>query len=520
MMKYLYTIVGLVILASLLSCKTETNAEKNKPTLDHDLRLSYDQNLFPFYHGVASGDPTQTSVVLWAKVTDENVIGEIEVGWQISPDNRFKKTVSSGVLKTGPENNYVAKVNVEGLRPNRKYYYKFNYNGNSSIKGTTRTLPRSTNEIKLAIASCSNYEAGYFNAYNTLAYSKDINTVVHLGDYIYEYARGVYGDKDLEKRKHMPPHEIVSLQDYRTRYSQYRLDKDLLMLHSRHPFISIWDDHEIANNAFVDGAENHQAEEGDYQDRKMAAKKAYYEWMPINLKEDGQLYRSFDYGNLLKLIMLDERLAGRTAPAESMEDPNLENEERSMLGAKQMAWLKSEISNSEAKWIVIGNQVMLSDYVRNEKGDRNMDAWDGYPKEKKELIQFLEGFKDKKNIIFVTGDTHTSWATEIPTSGEAYAEDSNNSVGVEFGVQSITSANYDEGNGTDYAKEKEALAKSLNPHLKYTNFRDHGYLLLTLSNEEAKAEYVQFSNIEEPLPEVSGRKTIKLKSGSRSLILN
>jgi len=519
-MKYLYAFVIIIFLGIVFSCKTETNAEKNRPTLEYDLRLSHDQNLFPFYHGVASGDPTQTSVVLWTKVTDENIVDDIEVSWEISPDTRFKSLVSSGVLKTGPENDYTVKVNVEGLRPNRKYYYKFNYEGIGSIKGTTRTLPRSTNEIKLAIASCSNYEAGYFNAYNQLAYSKDINTVIHLGDYIYEYARGVYGDKDLDKRKHMPPHEILSLKDYRTRYSQYRLDKDLLMLHARHPFISIWDDHEIANNAFLDGAENHQADEGDYPKRVMAAKKAYYEWMPINLKEDGHLYRSFDYGNLLKLIMLDERLAGRTAPVSSRDDPNFNNEDRKMLGDQQMEWLKAEISNSNAKWIVIGNQVMFSDYIADEKGAVNLDAWDGYPKEKKELIQFLEQLKNEQNIIFATGDTHTSWAAEIPTTRKAYEEDSSKSVGVEFGVQSITSANYDEGNGTDYAKEKEALVKKLNPHLKYTNFRDHGYLLLTINNEEAKAEFVHFSNIEEPIPEVSSKKTIRVKSGTREIILD
>ncbi|MEL6989710.1 MAG: alkaline phosphatase D family protein, partial [Bacteroidota bacterium] len=351
------------------------------------------------------------------------------------------RLIASGKITTDQEQDYTVKVNVSGLKPGRTYYYRFNYEGTNSVRGVAQTLPRSTSEIKLAFVSCSNYQAGYFNAYNSLINKTDLNNVIHLGDYIYEYGSGVYADTNLQRRNHIPAHEIVSLKDYRTRYAQYRLDKDLLVMHTRHSFIGVYDDHEITNNAYINGAQNHQETEGDYEQRKLAALKAYYEWMPIKVNENNKLYRSYDYGNLAKLIMLDGRLEGRTQQATSADSENFNSEDRSMLGKEQLAWLKSEISNTNAKWIIIGNQVVFSDYQKDEAGAINFDAWDGYPHEKKELIQFLEQYKGTKNIVFVTGDTHTSWASEIPSSKEAYSANEENSVGIEFGVHSVTSAN-------------------------------------------------------------------------------
>ena len=239
--------------------------------------------------------------------------------------------------------------------------------------------------------------------------------------------------------------------------------------------------------------------------------------MPVRVNEDVTLYRSFDFGQQMKLIMLDERLDGRTAPPADVKDPDRNNPARKMLGDVQYDWLINEINSAEQDWIVIGNQVMFSDMILDSLGGQNMDAWDGYPVEKKKLIDFLKT-KTDKNIIFVTGDTHTSWATEIPTSHAAYANDQNEKVGVEFGIQSVTSANYDEGGGgTARAKKIEASRRALNKHVKFNNFRDHGYMILTLNSEEAKAEYYYFDTISEPFPSENLGKTLRVKKGTNTI---
>lgn len=471
-----------------------------------------------FLHGVASGDPLPDRVVIWTRVSSE-VEKEVEVNWKMSSNEAMTQIVQSGKLMTNSNKDFTVKTDVTGLEANTKYYYQFEALDEKSPIGKTKTAAsQSPEEVKLAIVSCSNYEAGFFNAYSRIAEREDLDAVIHLGDYFYEYAVGGYGDTSLG-RLNLPVGELLSLDDYRTRYSLYRQDADLQKVHQAHPFITIWDDHEIANNAYLHGAENHQEGEGDYYKRAAAAKQAYYEWLPI--RETTPLhYRKFQYGNLLDLIMLDERLAGRTAPVDSVDAPNYYDENRAILGDKQLNWFLDNLKNSKASWKVIGNQVLFSNLdmkAANPNWPINLDAWDGYPAERNKIVQFLQQ-EDIQNLIFVTGDTHRSWAFEAASSMKDYRENEAEAVvAVEFGTTSITSSNSDEGTTMDTVLMGEQVLLKTNPHLKYLNAHDHGYLLLSLTQEEAIAEWHFVETVKKPSEKEFLGKKIRVKSGNYKL---
>jgi alkaline phosphatase D len=475
--------------------------------------------LAPFYHGVASGDPYQNSFVIWTRVTPKYPMKKIIAEWEVALDKDFKQIVNSGKFNTSPKRDYTVKVVVEGLQAGTSYYYRFKSLDKYSQTGTSKTLPeQNQSPIHLAFVSCSNIEFGYFNAYAALA-ADDVDAVIHLGDYIYEYGPDKYGDTSFVK-KNIPAHEIITLQDYRDRYSQYRLDEDLQNLHGKHPFINIWDDHEITNNAYITGAQNHQDDEGSYDQRKAIARQVFYEWLPI--REGKTHYRKFQFGNTLELIMLDERLAGRTMQPDSLNDPRRLSSDHHLLGDTQMEWLITSLNNSNAVWKIIGNQVIFSysDWGY-DRFRQNMDAWDGYPNDQKKLIK---GISDNgiDNIVFVTGDTHTAWAFEATndpfnhydkTTGEG-------AIGVEFGVTSITSGNANERFPTEKVKEHEKTIcnTDINPHLKYVNMRDHGYLKLTIDHEEITAEYKIVPTLKTRSAESLIDKTFKVKKGVSKLI--
>ena len=451
----------------------------------------YDQSLKPFYHGVASGDPLPDRVIIWTRLTPEKMTSAIPVKWEVAEDINFSSIYKSDTLSAKSLHDFTIKVDVDGLQPDHVYYYRFSAQGKNSITGRTRTTPVSSiDELKFAVVSCSNWEWGYFNAYSKIADRSDLNAVLHLGDYIYEHGVGGYGDTTIG-RYNLPKHEIITLQDYRTRYSQYRTDKGSRRVHQQHPFITIWDDHEVANNSYEAGAQNHQEDEGDYEARKQAAKQAYYEWLPI--RENNQLYRSISFGPLADLIMLDERLAGRTKPVDSLSDPQYNDETRSMLGPGQLQWFEQQLSSSRAAWKLIGNQVIFSDLDLSQvlpRMPRNLDSWDGYPAEKKQIKDFIINNRIR-DVVFVTGDTHASWAIEVATD-VANTYDPSTSRGafaIEFGTPSISAANSNERNPTEKVKQSEVVLMNSNPHLKYTNNRDHGYLILTLSSSQATSEW-------------------------------
>ena len=463
------------------------------PLSDDGTSVFYAQEKKPFYHGVASGDPLATSVIIWTRVTPENV-GEVSVKWAISTNATMENPTKSGTITTNAARDYTVKIDVVDLAANTTYYYQFEALAGKSMIGRTKTTGAEDKPaVKLAVVSCSNYEAGYYNAFARIAEKADLSAVVHLGDYIYEYGPGTYGDTTLN-RKHLPAKEITTLADYRTRYAQYRLDKDFQRVHQMHPFITIWDDHEVANNVYKSGAQNHQPEDGDFMTRKEAAKQAYFEWLPVRDNATKDIYRTVKFGNTVDLIMLDERLAGRTYPVDSVGQAEFQAEDRTMLGVEQLAWFKNELKTSDATWKVIGNQVIFSPCDISGLGfgsPVNLDAWDGYPYERNQISQFLS--KEKiQNVIITAGDTHSSWAFEVPS------EDKESTVAIEIGTPSITSSNSDERSPVEQVLQAEKILSTLNPHLKYTDLRNHGYVVLSLSETEMVAEWYYVDKLNAP----------------------
>lgn len=507
-MNRIYSFLLLAAIASACSPKKETaNVRLNEAVAKH-----FDESLKPFYHGVASGDPLPDRIIIWTRVTPEDSISSIKVKWEVAEDERFSSIYKSDSLSASALRDYTVKVDVDALKPDHIYYYRFSALGKTSIVGRTKTAPVSAKDsLKFAVVSCANWEWGYFNPYDKIADREVLDAVLHLGDYIYEYGVGRYGDTTIG-RINIPSYEIVSLKDYRTRYSLYRLDKGLRRVHQQHPFIAIWDDHEIANNSYVTGAQNHQPEEGDYEKRKAAARQTYYEWMPI--RESAELYRSYSFGPLADVIMLDERLAGRSPEITNINNPDLKKEDRSMLGAKQLEWFEQNLKSSKATWKLIGNQVIFSDvYLKSvfPKMARNLDSWDGFPLEKKKIVDFIAQNKIQ-DIIITAGDTHGSWAIEA-------AVDVNKSYkpfAVEFGTTSVSSANGDEYKNIDTVKMAEQNLLKNNPHIKYVNDHDHGYLLLTLYPTKTKAEWYYVESVRKPeTNEYLGKKFEVQKGKSR-----
>lgn len=451
------------------------------PTLPS--RNAIDPTTAPFYHGIASGDPLPTAVIIWTRLTVDNPQGTLSVNWRMATDTALTSVVASGTATTDGSRDYTVKVDVTGLQPNTWYYYDFNYNGTHSLKGRTRTAPTGNQpNLRFAVVSCSSYEHGYFNAYSDLSQRNDFDAVLHLGDYIYEYAVGGYS-AGLADRTFEPTNEIITLSDYRTRYSHYRLDPDLRAVHRQYPFINIWDDHETANDSWSGGAQNHtEGAEGAWVDRKAAAIQAHEEWLPIRKPDPTnpeRIYRNFTFGNLADLIMLDTRLYARDEQGSGAAN------NRSMLGYEQRHWLYDNLSNSTATWKVIGQQVMMAPLTLFGIPVNN-DQWDGYPAERDSLFNHIST-NGINNSVVLTGDIHTAWANDLPLSGYVAATGAN-SAGVEFVGTSVTSPGLPIGAGA-------SLIQSVNPHIKYVNLADKGYFILDLTAEKAQADYYKLSTV-------------------------
>lgn len=341
---------------------------------------SDDDNSVPaqFLHGVASGDPAQDAVILWTRVTPDST-GDVKVSWQVASDAAFSQLVTTGEMVTNANRDYTVKIDARGLRAGQTYFYRFMTGGKTSEVGKTRTLPEGeVSSVKLAVMSCANFPAGYFNVYELAAAQDDLDAVVHLGDYIYEYARGGYASEHAAElgREVLPANELLSLSDYRTRYGQYRSDTSLQKLHAKVPFITVWDDHEVANDTWRDGAENHNEGEGDFAVRKEAALQAYFEWLPIRPWREGnheEIYRSFSYGNLVDLHMLDTRVLARDKQldyADYMDAStgafdgerflaDVTSTTRTMLGLTQLLWLQGTLLQATGTWQVLGQQILM-----------------------------------------------------------------------------------------------------------------------------------------------------------------
>lgn len=496
----------------------------------------FNPNWAPFLHGVASGDPLSDRVIIWTRITLDSLNqNDVDVNWRVATDPLLQDTVVTGTFTTGPNRDYTVKVDVTGLEAGSTYYYGFTYENTASLTGKTKTTPvESIDHLKFGVVSCSNYQAGYFNGYGGLAARTDLDAVIHLGDYIYEYANFVYGASDIwEDRVIAPDQEIVSLDDYRLRYSTYRLDSNLARMHQQHPVLAIWDDHETANDSYQDGASNHNpATEGEWEVRKAAAKKAYFEWLPVREQENDQVYRSLQYGDLVDLILLDTRLEGREQQINDVTDPALYAPDRTILGEAQKAWLKTKLSDSEARWKVVAQQVIFSEFNVGWGAllDTStsfqalesifLDIWDGYPAERAELINYIDT-NDIDNVVVLTGDFHSSFAFDVTaapvdlqfvnvpgigtlpfynTSATYDPATGNGSIAVEFATPSITSANFDENVGPAAGALQSQInnpiqpspALSLgnpNPHMKFVDLVQHGYFILDLKPDSTQADY-------------------------------
>ncbi|MFZ1688614.1 MAG: alkaline phosphatase D family protein [Flavobacteriales bacterium] len=451
-------------------------------------RSAPDPLLAPFYHGVASGDPTSTSVLLWTRVTD-STLADIPVDWTMALDTSMLNIVSAGSTTAFATRDHTLKVNVTGLQPNTTYYYRFNALGIASCVGRTWTLPEGpTDSLRLAVVSCASYNAGYFNAYEVIARRNDVDLVVHLGDYIYEYASGGFGNDTLVNRPYDPPTEILALPEYRTRHSQYKLDAQLQLLHRNFPFVCVWDDHEFANDAWTGGAENHQAGEGLWEDRKAAAFRAYEEWMPISLPDTmtdtTRIYRSLQLGDLADLLMLDTRIEGRDEQL-PIGDPSLGDTARTLLGAPQRQWLFDRLDSSTAQWHILGQQVMVAP-LELFGAAVNTDQWDGYPAERDRLLDHVMN-NNIGNVVVLTGDIHSAWGNDIPLDNyNPFTGD--NSMGVEFVATSVTSPSLD-------IAGLELLAQILNPHIKHLNIPDRGFIIVDINTQRTQCDWYTLSSI-------------------------
>lgn len=442
------------------------------------------KGVFPF--GVASGDPTENGVVLWTALNPFKLQPFRMVSCQVSEQANFKEVARTYQYEVTIARALSVKINATNLSQDKPYYYRFIYGEDTSAIGRTKTTGTNPVALKFAVVSCSNYEWGYFNAYESISNIRNLDFVIHLGDYIYEYGPGVYGDKSLN-RSHLPAKELVSLQDYRSRYAQYRLDEQLQMAHQNIPFISVWDDHEIANDTYTEGAQNHQAEEGDWNERKLAAQQAYFEWLPITDNTLFEIHRAFNFGSLVNLLMLDERLEGRTKQInQALETP----ENHSMLGISQYNWLVKSLSQSNTAWNILGNQVLFSTITipSSVTGiNKSMDTWQGYLSERDQLFDEFSRLSDTQNqgnnLILLTGDIHSSLAIKL--------RHKNVSLGAEWVAPSVTSANYNERFSTCRTKsaERKLAKKAINPNLNFVNLRHHGYVLVELSASQATSTW-------------------------------
>lgn len=474
-----------------------------------------------FRHGVCSGDPLDTSVMLWTRISGVDS-GGVDVAWQVAGDPDMRSIVANGTFRTDASRDFTVKVDAQNLPPGRQLFYRFDALGAQSPTGRTKTLPLGRTELaKLAVVSCSNYPAGFFHVYRQIAARSDLDAVLHLGDYIYEGGMPGYATEDAESlgRVPQPPTELRTLADYRQRYAQYRSDPDSQAMLASLPLIAVWDDHELANNAYRHGAEGHAPEDGRWRERYTAAIRAYFEWMPIRGEAKGgrtRIFREFRFGDLATLIMLDTRFYGRDPQpdagaggsaqsiAAALGDPR-----RRMLGSTQEKWLRRRLKEAKGTtWQVLGQQVLVASLrsvdleslvdpdgasvVSKERLARIiersggeipvvLDAWDGYPLAREDLYTDLREYA--ANAVILSGDLHTHLAANLLPDGD------DRPVAVEFMTGAVSSPVMSDVLPEYEPNSVRTALLARNPSLKYLDTRHRGWLCLTLTKDACKAEW-------------------------------
>jgi len=531
-----------------------------------------------FEHGVASGDPLQDRVILWTRLTPNDSSARLQVTWEIALDDQFKQIIKTDKVTTAKAQDFTVKVDATNLKPDQRYFYRFSFGNKFSPVGQTKTLPINPTKVSFAVCSCANYPAGYFYVYREMA-KQDVDVVIHLGDYIYEYGQGGYATEDAVKLGRTLPadnnQEIIKLDDYRKRYALYRKDKDLQTLHHRHPFIVIWDDHELANDTWRDGAENHQANEGSFLDRKLAALQAYFEWMPIrpiSANDHLNIYRQFDFGTLVQLTMLDTRILARDKQLEYTDyitasgmdfqrfQTDLTNQNRTLMGYTQREWLQQKLAQSNATWNVLGQQVLMGKIlipaellvplsavlsgnatqevlnqintmimqlvqlkIRIQQGDPTVTAI-----EKARLttvapynLDAWDGYYVEREILYNTLKALNKKVvvlagdTHNAWSSELYSQ-AGDFVGVELATSSVSSPGIEKylNIPVEQLQQFEMAFTTLIDELDYTNLNQRGYLNVSFTATQVQADWIYVDTIKEP------QYTVDTKRGHQVVLNN
>ncbi|AKK12106.1 phosphodiesterase/alkaline phosphatase D [Corynebacterium uterequi] len=483
----------------------------------------------PFLHGVASGDPLPTSVVLWTRITPTPQAQpgsgrgpRVRVGWEVALDADFATVVAHGTATTGPERDHTVHVDPFTLSPDTAYFYRFTAldgpdAGATSPVGRTRTTPEDDAAVerwRLAVCSCANLEAGYFEAYRDIADRAgrgEFDAVVHLGDYIYEYATGAKVGKNGVARAFHPPHALVTRADYAARYGQYRLDPSLQRAHAALPWIVTWDDHEVADNWHADGSPDHHADQGSWADRRDGAMRAYFDWLPVRGSapaDGGRLYRTLRVGTLAELHMLDLR-SYRRGPGQLLPG----RAGSTIVGAEQFTWLSGKLRTSDTRWSLVGTSVMISpvsaagldDAVRpllaeligvalpvELNATMNLDQWDGYVADRHRLLEQIAADRPDGSTVFLTGDIHSEWAGVVRHGGEV--------IGAELVTSSVSATNVDDrlhlpkNNPVSRLAAAHLLAN--NGHFSHLNLDEHGYLEVVITREDVAATWWRVDDVE------------------------
>ena len=502
-----------------------------------------------FTHGVASGEPGAHRILLWTRYLSGE---ETALHWEVASDDAFSYIVGRGQALASPHADCCAKAYVTGLAPGRWYHYRFIApDGTKSVTGRTRTLPvGKTAKFRMAVFSCSNFGFGWFNAYAHAVEANEFDLAVHLGDYFYEYKRGEYPSvKQTLEGRVLPLDEAVTLAGYRERFATYRADPDLQRLHQLLPMVLMWDDHETTNDSYRDGAENHDASEGDWAVRKAASMRAYREWLPVSDHDWG----TYEIGNLATLFKLESRLTGRTKqldfqdvvkglPPEQAEaalakfrDGTWRDPRHTLLGAAQEGWLAAALKASVkarkpwqvvAQQIVMGSVAMGDDVIAGMSADTsnwlkerlvadvqaghvgvplNMDAWDGYPAARDRLFKASLGAN--ANLVVLSGDSHNAWAFDLDRKGAR--------VGVEMAGTSVTSPGAESSILWMKPDELARATVARNPQLKWCDTSQRGYMAVELTPSSATSEFRFLATVRQRSTALAGTKRMTVLAGQR-----
>ncbi|WPO66529.1 alkaline phosphatase D family protein [Acinetobacter haemolyticus] len=543
--KSLFGFGALSLSASLTGCNNSSDKE------NHSLKVSFE-------HGVASGDPLQDRVILWTRLTPNDASARLQVTWQIALDQQFKQIIKTDKVITTASDDFTVKVDATGLKADQSYFYRFIFGDKISPVGQTKTLAVNTSKVSFAVCSCSNYPAGYFYVYREIA-KQNVDVVIHLGDYIYEYGAGGYAyENAAELGRTLADdnnQEIIKLDDYRKRYALYRQDPDLQAVHQRHPFIVVWDDHELANDTWKDGAENHQENEGSFLERKLAALQAYFEWMPIRPIDDQQvkIYRQFDFGHLVQLSMLDTRIIARDEQLDYANyitasgldvakfQADLTDRNRTLMGYDQRDWLLGKLQQSTATWNVLGQQILMSkmqipaellfSLAEITSGQPSADTLTKMQAQITELVMLKMRLKqgdpslteqEKARVLTVAPYNLDAWdgyfveremlygtLAQLKKKIVVLAGDTHNAwssnlysqdgafVGVELATSSVSSPGMEKylNIPTDQLQQFEFAFTTLIDELNYCNLNQRGYLMVEFNEEKVHSEWIFVDSI-------------------------